>query len=292
MSVDSTAPASLCLIHPARIASVEFSQGEIDSSRLIGAGLPWTVTACRAGRDTQLSATSQSRVGEPGVWRMMWACSTPLLLLLLCLVVVPAASAADGVRVGSAPAPSGPSVTTAAGIARPYGIGAEQVWVMTPNRGAPKNVVVYLHGWGANLPFYWHLKWIDHLLARGSAVIFPTYQAGNVDDPWISTPWNLEVGLRAGFGALGRPGLPVVAAGFSVGATLSFFYAANARAWGLPRPRAVFSVFPVDPKQIDPLRSPPPLKGKTRILIMVGDSDTTVGRLRGGRPLEVAARRT
>lgn len=210
----------------------------------------------------------------------MWACSTPLLLLLLlCLVVVPAASAADGVRMGSAPAPSGPSVTTAAGIARPYGIGAEQVWVMTPNRGAPRNVVVYLHGWGANLPFYWHLKWIDHLLARGSAVIFPTYQAGNVDDPWISTPWNLEVGLRAGFGALGRPGLPVVAAGFSVGATLSFFYAANARAWGLPRPRAVFSVFPVDPKQIDPLRSPPPLKGKTRILIMVGDSDTTVGRL-------------
>jgi hypothetical protein len=32
-------------------------------------------------------------------------------------------------------------------------------------------VVVYLHGWGANLPFEWHQAWFEHLLARGSAVL-------------------------------------------------------------------------------------------------------------------------
>lgn len=150
--------------------------------------------------------------------------------------------------------------------------------MLTPKRGVPKSVVVYLHGWSANLPFYWHLDWMDHLLERGSAVLFPVYQEGSGDDPLISTPWNLEDGLRAGFRALGRPGLPVVVAGFSVGATLSFFYAANARAWGVPRPKAVFSVFPVDPEAIDPLKPIPPLRGKTRVLILVGDRDATVGR--------------
>ena len=138
--------------------------------------------------------------------------------------------------------------------------------------------MVYIHGWGANLPFYWHLQWLDHLLARGNAVIFPNYQEGSIDDPLISTPWNLQDGLTLGFRALGRRDLPVVAAGFSVGATLAFFYAAKARAWGVPRPRAIYSVFPVDPEAIDPLQSLPPLKGSPQVLILVGDRDTTVGR--------------
>ncbi len=220
-----------------------------------------------------MRATSTDRWIRAGGMRLA------LLAFVLVLALALAASTAEGRRLGGAPTPSGPSVPTEAGTARPYGVGATQVWVLTPHQGAPRNVVVFLHGWGANLPFYWHLKWLDHLLSRGSAVIFPNYQAGSDDDPLISAPWNLEDGLRAGFRALGRPGLPVVAAGFSVGATLSFFYAANARAWGVPRPQAVFSVFPVDPVQIDPLRLPPPLKARTRILIMVGDRDTTVGRL-------------
>jgi hypothetical protein len=125
---------------------------------------------------------------------------------------------------------------------------------------------------------------MDHLLARGSAVLFPRYQEGSLDDPLISTPWNLEAALRTGFNALDRPGLPVVAAGFSVGGALAFFYAANARAWRVPVPRAVLSVFPIDPGAIDPLRSsaplhplPPPDRA-LRALILVGDRDDVVGR--------------
>ena len=103
--------------------------------------------------------------------------------LVVCITSVgPAAAAASGSRQGAAPTPSGPSIPTAAGIARPYGVGARQVWVLTPKRGVVKSVVVYIHGWGANLPFYWHLEWLDHLLARGNAVIFPNYQEGSIDD--------------------------------------------------------------------------------------------------------------
>jgi acetyl esterase/lipase len=201
-------------------------------------------------------------------------------LAIVLLAAAPAALAASGQK----PEPSGPSVATKAGVARPYGTGAKQVWVLTPTRGVVRSVVVYLHGWGAYLPFEWHQVWMDHLLARGSAVLFPRYQEGSLDDPLISTPWNLEAALRTGFNALDRPGLPVVAAGFSVGGALAFFYAANARAWRVPVPRAVLSVFPIDPGAIDPLRSsaplhplPPPDRA-LRALILVGDRDDVVGR--------------
>ena len=74
------------------------------------------------------------------------------------------------------PAPSGPEVRTAAGVATPYGAGAGQVWILRPADGEIRSVVVYVHGWGAALPFEWHAAWFDHLLARGSAVLFPRYQ--------------------------------------------------------------------------------------------------------------------
>jgi hypothetical protein len=208
-----------------------------------------------------------------------------LYLVIGLLTAAPASFAAPGQRVGEPPAPSGPGVRTKAGIARPYGTGAQQVWVLTPTRGDVKSVVVYLHGWTAYLPFEWHEVWMDHLLTRGSAVIFPRYQEGSSDDPMISTPWNLEAALKTGFSALDRPELPVVAAGYSVGGALAFYYAANARAWHVPAPRAVFSIFPIDPQAIDPLRSsgaplhPLPPPGKTlRALILVGDRDDVVGR--------------
>jgi hypothetical protein len=51
------------------------------------------------------------------------------------------------------PVPSGPEVRTAAGLATPYGEGAGQVWVLRPGDGEIQSVVVYLHGWGATVPF-------------------------------------------------------------------------------------------------------------------------------------------
>jgi dienelactone hydrolase len=175
------------------------------------------------------------------------------------------------------PLASGPAIETAAGTATPYGRGAGQVWVLRPAGREIASVVVYLHGWGAVLPFEWHQAWLDHLLARGSAVLFPRYQPGSVDDPAVVTPIDLRQGLAQGFRALRAGDVPVVAAGFSFGATLTFAYAARAREWGVPTPVAVYAIFPVDPVTIHPTLdvTPPP---STRVVLLAGEDDAVVGR--------------
>jgi acetyl esterase/lipase len=196
---------------------------------------------------------------------------------LLAVVFVFTACGGDDDRRRAAPRPSGAEVKTAAGVATPYGLGASQVWVLRPARGEVRSAVVYVHGWGAALPFEWHLAWFDHLLSRGSAVIFPRYQGGSADDPLVTTPLDLRLGLELGFRALDEDGIPVVAAGFSVGATLAFVYAAQARVWALPRPEAVYAIFPIDPVAIDPTLDVAPARG-TRLLLLVGEDDAVVGR--------------
>jgi acetyl esterase/lipase len=177
------------------------------------------------------------------------------------------------------PEPSGRAVAVEGGTATPYGRGAGRVWVLEPQDGEVGSVVVYLHGWGANLPFEWHQAWLEHLLARGSAVLFPEYQDG-VDDAFVVAPYDLREGLRLGYRALRERDVPVVAAGFSVGASLAFVYAARAEQWSVPAPRAVYSIFPVDPLAIDPALDVSNLDD-TRIVLLVGDRDDVVGRSGG-----------
>ncbi len=172
----------------------------------------------------------------------------------------------------------GQTVTTASGIARKYGRGTSAVWVLTPRVARPRSVVVFVHGWTATLPFEWHEAWFDHLLARGSAVVFPVYQLTGDEDELVVAPLTLRAGVQAGFRALGRPHVPVVVAGFSVGGALAFYYAADARGWGVPPPAAVYSIFPIDPIRMDPglTRLGPPPRVPT--LVLAADEDQVVGR--------------
>jgi acetyl esterase/lipase len=174
---------------------------------------------------------------------------------------------------------SGPTAETAFGLARPYGRGSTAVWVLTPKKGRVRSVVVFIHGWTANTPFLWHQAWFDHLLQDGSAVVFPVYQVTGGDEEFVTSPYDLRDGLRAGFTVLGKPDLPVVVAGYSVGGALAFYYEADAGEWSVPRPRAVYSIFPSDPILIDPglvhLAAPPAVP----TLVLVGDKDSTVGRI-------------
>ena len=193
------------------------------------------------------------------------------------------AAAALLVACGGSNAPtvrqSGPTIATEEGIARPYGLGQAAVWVLTPKHGKVRSVVVYIHGWTATSPFLWHQAWFDHLLERGSAVVFPVYQVTGGEDEFVTAPYYLRDALTTGFRALGKSNLPVVVAGFSVGGALAFYYAAGAGEWNLPRPRAVYSIFPSDPVLIDPglgKLAPPPA---VPTLLLVGDKDTTVGRI-------------
>ena len=177
----------------------------------------------------------------------------------------------------SGPRQSGPTVTTEAGIARPYGHRSSGVWVLTPTGRKAHSVVVFIHGWTATSPFLWHQVWLDHLLRGGSDVIFPVYQWTGDETELVTSLYDLRSGLQAGFRALGEPHLPVVVVGYSVGGALSFYYAADAAGWGIPRPSAVYSIFPIDPISMDPgllhLGSPP----RVPILILTADKDTVVG---------------
>ena len=169
-------------------------------------------------------------------------------------------------------------------IEGPFGAGAGAVWLLRP-RTAPRSIVVFGHGWklsppSRSKPWVGQFRpWLDHLLARGSAVIFPRYQLGG-DEAGPARAASFHRGLVEGFARLGLTGLPVVVAGYSYGASLAFYYAANARRWGLPVPRAVFSVFPAGLIYGAVL---PALPDSTRVLIQVGDRDTVAGRA-GARP--------
>jgi acetyl esterase/lipase len=174
---------------------------------------------------------------------------------------------------------SGPTAKTEAGIARPYGVGSGRVWVLTPKVGKPRSIVVFIHGWTATSPFEWHQAWLDHLLARHSIVIFPAYQTTGDEGEFVTSRLDVRTGIRTGFRVLGETDLPVVVVGYSVGGVLAFYYAADARFWGVPEPTAIESIFPADPMRMDPglvHLGPPP---KVSTLILVGDKDETVGSL-------------
>jgi pimeloyl-ACP methyl ester carboxylesterase len=161
----------------------------------------------------------------------------------------------------------------------PFGKGADAVWLVQP-RSRARSVVVFLHGWKVAPPspsYPWvgqFRPWIDHLVARGSAVVFPAYQTGT-DAQGSARVTSLRRGLEEGFRHLPTPIPPVVAAGYSYGGSLAFYYAANAPAWRLPGPVAVDAVFPAG---LIPEAALPRLACRVQVLIEVGDQDTVAGR--------------
>ena len=164
-------------------------------------------------------------------------------------------------------------------IEGPYGRGGGQVWVVVPGRPV-RSVVVFGHGWKPSAPsptYSWigqFRPWLDHLAADGSAVIFPRYQLGVGDAQDATRVLDFATGIRTGYALLGRPNVPVVALGYSFGASLAFYYGADAGAWRLPLPNAVQAVFPAGMIPGAPL---PRLNRSVRVLIQVGDADTEAG---------------
>ncbi len=165
-------------------------------------------------------------------------------------------------------------------IAGPYGTGAATVWLVLPSRPV-RSVVVFGHGWKLTPPSPGHpwvdqfRPWLDHLAAGGNAVIFPNYQLGAGDEGDVTRVRDFAAAIRTGYVRLGRPAVPFVTVGYSFGASLAFYYAANARTWRLPVPHAVDAIFPAGMIAGAPL---PPLDRHARVLIQVGDADTEAGR--------------
>lgn len=190
---------------------------------------------------------------------------------------VAAALAAAAALLACAPAGE---ASGSARVEGPFGRGAAEVWVLRP-AGPIRSVVVFGHGWktsppSAAAPWVGQFRpWLEHLVAGGSAVVFPRYQLGAGDAQGPERALDYRLGVARGLARLGRPDVPVVAVGYSYGASLAFAYAADARRWQLPTPRAVDCVFPAGPVAGVPLD---PLAPSVRVLLQVGDRDVEAGR--------------
>jgi acetyl esterase/lipase len=117
---------------------------------------------------------------------------------------------------------SAPTKATSEG---PIGKGASGVWIYQP-AGKPKDVVVYFHGQGgpeeatpAN-----HLPWINHLVKRGSVVIYPRYEMSYEADPMQF----ITNAVRTAQKRVDLGGLPVLVIGYSRGGAIAVEYGAVA----------------------------------------------------------------
>ena len=155
-----------------------------------------------------------------------------------------------------------------------FGQGRDQVWLFRPDL-QPRAAVVFLHGFGGQVeqtPAN-HRAWIDHLTALGNAVIYPRYET-------VGNPAPGPAIVRAVGRALGRLGskAPLVVIGYSRGGRLAPDYAALADASRkAAHPAAVIAVFPGPVTQSEQRVDLSTLDQTTRFLILVGDSDKTVG---------------
>jgi acetyl esterase/lipase len=167
---------------------------------------------------------------------------------------------------------AGSTAASRCSLAGPFGAGRTQVWLLRP-AGTPRSIVLFAHGWTAVDPNDWHRVRFDHLCAGRSIVLFPRYQV-DVTDTWQQAVDGFRRGVQIGFGRLGSTRLPVVAAGYSLGGALVNYYAGNARAWKVPVPRSVFSIFPTTRIAGRSAGTPP---ASVRFVILAGDRDEVVG---------------
>ena len=160
-------------------------------------------------------------------------------------------------------------------IVGPIGKGASGVWLFRP-AGKPKDIVVYFHGQGGAqeaTPVN-HRPWIDHLVARGSVVVYPRWELTYESDPMQF----VVTGVRAATKHVDVGGLPVLAIGYSRGGALAVEYGAIAGGNGLPVPDRIMSIFPASVGNEQHLIDLAPLDHSTRLLILMGQDDTIVGR--------------
>lgn len=204
---------------------------------------------------------------------LLLVCAVPLLLVLAVLV----SAGLDGGGGGD----SGGTLFTPEGAQRvDVGRGATGAAIFRPSeRDGAGPVVVFLHGWAAVDPAFYG-PWIDHLVRRGTTVIYPTYQETPFVDPVTPLP-NALAALRLAFAELGGTPKRLVVAGHSAGGALAVDYAASAASAGMPAPSAVFSVYPGrsiggDPVQLQPVDAAG-IPARTRVLVLGGARDELVG---------------
>lgn len=154
-----------------------------------------------------------------------------------------------------------------------------EVTVFEPAKPAPASapVVGFTQGVGPEE----YRGWIDHLVGRGSIVVF---QNQPFDTVGLSERRKGPLaGLRAALRALAQPGHVrprwdrLVLVGHSVGANMAAQLAADTGRQGLPRPRAVFAVQPRLEDQAS-LRVLAGIPASSLVLVLASDRDDRVGQ--------------
>jgi len=144
---------------------------------------------------------------------------------------------------------------------------ADGYWVFRP-AGRPKRLVIFFHGQGGAVEAtpQNHRPWIDHLVARGAAVIYPRYEvySQSVLDPAVA-------GIRTAERRLELSGVPVIALGYSRGAALAVEYAAVARRHGVPVPDAIETVNPVPYGETSRIVDLHAIRPNTIVALLVSD---------------------
>lgn len=209
-----------------------------------------------------------------------------------------AAAARTAAATALEPASAGTAPTTVRIVRLVYGHGTHSAAVVRPRGGpGPLPTVLFLHGWGYQRPQDYR-RWIDHLARRGNAVIVPKYQNDAYSDP-AGVRAAMLAGLRAALSHVKIVPRTFVVAGHSAGAAMAADYAAVASAEGLPRPLAVYAVYPgrriIGTPGI-PAEDPARIPGSTRLVVLAGASDVIVGQqpareLRAGATAIPGARR-
>jgi len=211
---------------------------------------------------------------------LLLACGVPLVIVLALLIGAGLGGGGDP-AAPTATAPPPPRFEPDSAQRTDIGTGTQSAAVFRPRDAppGPATVVIFLHGWAAVDPAFYG-AWIDHLVRRGTTVIYPIYQEAPFTDSATPLP-NMLTALRSAFAEVPVAPGRLVVAGHSAGGALSADYAASASAAGLPAPAAVFSVYPgrsigdVEAK----LRPADPsgIARGTRMLVLAGANDTLVG---------------
>ena len=147
---------------------------------------------------------------------------------------------------------------------------ANGVWTFLP-AGKPKRLVIFFHGQGGPTEAtpQNHRPWIDHLVGRGAAVVYPRYEVDYskaVLDPAVQ-------GVQTASKRLGLTGVPVIALGYSRGAALAVEYAAVAAKQGVPVPDAVETVNPVPYGETARIVNLKPIRAQTILAVLISDKD-------------------
>ncbi len=142
-------------------------------------------------------------------------------------------AAVERMRAGTAPG--------GASIFRP----AQPTAIPTADATDALPLVIFLHGFIAVDPTLYQ-GWIDHLVRRGTVVIYPDYQPANPlagsQDAFLR---DMMAGVRAALRRLDRQeGAPIAVVGHSLGGVLAVNYAASAGRAGFPTPDLLMVVEP------------------------------------------------